>query len=55
MTFSMKNTGLTYQRAINVIFYDLISTFLECYIDAIIVKLEIIEEQLLHLRKALIG
>jgi hypothetical protein len=33
MTFGLKNVGATYQRAMNLIFHDLLGVFLEGYID----------------------
>ena len=38
MPFGLKNTGATYQRAINLIFYDLIVQCMEFYIDDVVVK-----------------
>nr|AAT93985.1 putative polyprotein [Oryza sativa Japonica Group] len=38
MTFGLKNAGATYQRAINLIFHDLLGVILEIYIDDIVVK-----------------
>jgi hypothetical protein len=38
MTFGFKNTGVTYRRAMNLIFYDLLGIILEVYIDDVIVK-----------------
>jgi hypothetical protein len=38
MTFGLKNTGATYQRAMNLIFHDLLGIILEVYIDDIVVK-----------------
>ena len=37
MPFGLKNAGATYQRAMNLIFHDLVGSFLECYIDDIVV------------------
>jgi hypothetical protein len=33
MTFGLKNVGATYQRAMNLIFHDLLGVFFEGYID----------------------
>ena len=49
MPFGLKNTGITYQRAMNTIFYDLIGGYLECYIDDIVVKSQSMEAHLVHL------
>jgi hypothetical protein len=38
LTFELKNTGATYQRAMNMIFHNLLGDILEIYIDGIIVK-----------------
>ena len=38
MTFSLKNAGATYQRAMNLIFHDLLGVILEVYIDDIVIK-----------------
>jgi hypothetical protein len=38
MTFGLKNAGVTYQRAMNLIFHDLIRVIMEVYIDDIVIK-----------------
>ena len=38
MTFGLKNTGVTYQRAMNLIFHDLTEVIMEVYIDDIVIK-----------------
>jgi hypothetical protein len=38
MTFGLKNAGATYQRAMNLIFHDLLVIILEVYIDDVAVK-----------------
>jgi hypothetical protein len=38
MTIGLKNAGATYQRALNLIFHDLLGVILEVYIDDIVVK-----------------
>ena len=38
MTFGLKNTGATYQRAMNYIFHKLIGRVVEIYIDDVVVK-----------------
>jgi hypothetical protein len=38
MTFGLKNTGATYQRAMNLIFHDLLGMIVEVYIDNVVVK-----------------
>ena len=39
MTFELKNAGVTYQRAMNLIFHDPIGVIMEVYIDDIAIKL----------------
>jgi len=38
MPFDFKNAGATYQRTMNVIFYEHIHKTIECYVDDIAVK-----------------
>lgn len=38
MPFGIKNAGATYQREMNSIFHDFIDTFMQIYIDDIVVK-----------------
>ena len=38
MTFGLKNADATYQRAMNLIFHDLLGIILEIYIDDVVVK-----------------
>jgi hypothetical protein len=38
MTFGLKNANATYQRAMNLMFHDLLGIILEVYIDNVIVK-----------------
>ncbi|XP_048436516.1 uncharacterized protein LOC125475588 [Pyrus x bretschneideri] len=38
MSFDLKNVGALYQRAMNIIFHDFISTVVEVYIDDVVVK-----------------
>jgi hypothetical protein len=53
MTFGLKNTGATYQRAMNLIFHDLLGIVLEIYIDDIIVKSNSMNNYLANLRLTL--
>jgi hypothetical protein len=53
MTFGLKNTGATYQRAMNLIFHDLLGIALEIYIDDIVVKSNSMNNYLAILRLAL--
>ena len=38
MTYGQNNAGVTYQRAMNLIFHDLIGVIMEVYIDDIVIK-----------------
>jgi len=38
MTFGLKNTSATYQRAMNLIFQDLFGFILEVYTEDIVIK-----------------
>jgi hypothetical protein len=53
MTFGLKNTGATYQRAVNLIFHDLLGIILEIYIDDVVVKSDSMDNHLADLRLAL--
>jgi hypothetical protein len=53
MTFGLNNAGATYQRAMNLIFHDLLGIILEVYIDDAIVKLDSMDGHLADLRLAL--
>jgi hypothetical protein len=50
MTFDLKNAGATYQRAMNLIFHDLLGIILELYIDDVIVKSNSMNNHLADLR-----
>ena len=50
MTFGLKNAGATYQRAMNLIFHDLLGVILEVYIDDVVVKSSAHESHLADLR-----
>lgn len=52
MPFGLKNTGATYQRAMNSIFHDFIEKFMQVYIDDIVVKSSSQEGCLDHLRRS---
>jgi hypothetical protein len=52
-TFGLKNVGTTYQRAMNLIFHDLLGIILEVYIDDVVVKLDGMDGHLADLRLAL--
>ena len=53
MPFGLKNAGATYQRAMNLIFHDLIGKFIEVYIDDVVIKSHSEKEHLAHLEKSL--
>jgi hypothetical protein len=38
MTFGLKNAGAAYQRAMNLIFHDLLGIILDIYINDVVVK-----------------
>jgi hypothetical protein len=46
MTFGFKNAGATYQRAMNLIFHDLLRVLMEVYINDVVVKLVRFEEHM---------
>jgi hypothetical protein len=52
MTFGLKNVDATYQRAMNLIFHELLGTIVEVYIDDIVVKLTSLDPHLANLRLA---
>jgi hypothetical protein len=52
MTFGLKNDGATYQRAMNLIFHELLGDTMEVYIDDIVVKLAEFGSHIADLRKA---
>jgi hypothetical protein len=49
MTFGLKNARATYQRAMNLIFHDLVGIIVEVYIDDIVVKSAGLESHLADL------
>jgi hypothetical protein len=53
MTFGLKNAGAMYQRAINLIFHDLLRVLMEVYIDNIVVKLVGFKEHMTDLKLSL--
>ena len=52
MPFDLKNAGITYQRAMNAIFHDMLGHHMEVYIDDIVVKSKRANEHVDHLRKS---
>jgi hypothetical protein len=52
MTFGLKNAGATYQRAMNLIFHELLGNTVEVYIDDIVVKSAKFSSHLADLCKA---
>jgi hypothetical protein len=53
MTFGLKNASATYQRAMNYIFHNLISKWVEIYIDDVVVKSASVEGHLEDVRQVL--
>jgi hypothetical protein len=51
--FGLKNTGATYQRAMKLIFHDLLGIMLEIYIDDVVVKSDSMDNHLADLCLAL--
>jgi hypothetical protein len=51
--FWFKNAGATYQRAMNLIFHDLLGIILEIYIDDVVVKSDSMNNHLADLHLAL--
>ena len=49
--FGLKNAGATYQRAMNVIFHNMLGHHMEIYIDDIVVKYKRANEHVDHLEK----
>jgi hypothetical protein len=52
MTFGLKNIGATYQRAMNLIFHELLDIIVEVYIDDIVVQSASLDSHLANLRLA---
>jgi hypothetical protein len=52
MIFGLKNASATYQRAMNLIFHELLRNIVEIYIDDIVVKSIEFDSHLVDLRKA---
>jgi hypothetical protein len=50
MTFGLKTVSVTYQKAMNFIFHDLLGIILEIYIDDVIVKSDSMDNHLADLR-----
>jgi hypothetical protein len=53
ITFGLKNASATYQRAMNLIFHDLLGIVLKIYIDDVVVKSDSMNNYLADLRLAL--
>ena len=51
MPFGLKNVGANYQRAMSVIFHDMIHNYVEDYVDDLVVKSKERKEHLDHLKK----
>jgi hypothetical protein len=50
MTFGLKNAGAMYQRAMNLIFQDLLGVLMEVYIDDVVVNSVGFEEHMTDLK-----
>jgi hypothetical protein len=53
MTFHLKNASMTYQRAMNFIFHDLLGIILKVYMDDVVVKSDSMDGHLANLHLAL--
>jgi hypothetical protein len=53
MTFGFKNAGVIYQRAMNLIFHDLLRVLTEVYINDVVVKSVGFEEHMTDLKLSL--
>jgi hypothetical protein len=53
MTIGLKNAGATYQRAMNLIFHDLLVVLMEVYINNVVVKSVRIEDHMTDLKLSL--
>jgi hypothetical protein len=53
MTFGLKNASATYQRAMSLIFHDMLGIILEIYIDDVIVKSDSMDSHFADLHLAL--
>jgi hypothetical protein len=53
MTFGLKNAGPMYQRAMSLIFHDLLGVLMEVYIDDVVVKSVGFEEHMTNLKLSL--
>jgi hypothetical protein len=53
MTFGLNNAGATYQRAVNLIFHDLLRILMEVYIDDVAVKSVGFKEHMIDLKLSL--
>ncbi|KAL6190245.1 hypothetical protein ACLB2K_036643 [Fragaria x ananassa] len=51
MPFGLKNAGATYQRAMNLIFHDILGKILEVYIDDVVVKSNVKQDHIADLKK----
>ena len=54
MSFGLKNSRATYQREMNSMFHDFIDTFMQVYIDDIVVKSPSRAGHLDHLRQSFV-
>ena len=52
MSFGLKNARVTYQRAMNSIFHDIVGHFMEVYVDDMVIKSLAWAKHLVDLQKA---
>jgi hypothetical protein len=55
MPFGLKNAGVTYERAMNSFFHDMIGKYMEVYIDDVVIKSQDFDEHLRNLEQAFLG
>ena len=51
MPFSLKNTGVTYQRLVNLMFKDVIGKSMEVYVDDMLFKFKMERDHIEHLNQ----
>lgn len=52
VSFGLKSVGATYQRVMNLMFHDFIKTFMQVYVDDIVIKSSSNDGHLDHLRQS---
>ena len=51
MPFGLKNVGATYQRAMTIVFHDMMHDFMEDYVDDIVVESRRALDYLVHMKR----